>query len=178
MCDVLIDIPLTPDNLDDYYIKQTIFKSLCDNLFQFHGKLLDVGCGKMPYREYILQNSSVQEYTGLYIESALVYDEKVKPDYIWNGISMPFENEVYDCAIATEVLEHCPEPNVTLSEIFRVLKPRGIFFLLYLFCGTFMKCPMMSTATHLLPLTGILGSQAIGKFTSRQQGDGTLLWHK
>jgi SAM-dependent methyltransferase len=30
--------------------------------------------------------------------------------------------------MATEVLEHCPEPNITLMEINRVLKPGGVFF--------------------------------------------------
>ncbi|RYE28070.1 MAG: class I SAM-dependent methyltransferase, partial [Sphingobacteriales bacterium] len=33
-----------------------------------------------------------------------------------------------DCVMATEVLEHCFEPQQILGEIFRVLKPGGKFF--------------------------------------------------
>ncbi len=41
---------------------------------------------------------------------------------------MPFENNTFECAFGTEVLEHCPEPEIVLKEVIRVLKPEGIFF--------------------------------------------------
>lgn len=121
-------IPFTIQNLDRYYIRTSIFKALNNSLIQFSGKLLDVGCGKMPYRNYILINSEVTDYIGLDIETALIYKADVKPDFIWNGITMPFVNESFDCAFGTEVLEHCPEPEVVLKEVYRVLKPGGVFF--------------------------------------------------
>jgi SAM-dependent methyltransferase len=82
----------------------------------------------MPYREYILQNSRVQAYVGLDIETALEYDKNVKPDYTWDGRVMPFENDDFDGCIAIEVLEHCPEPEVFLKEVYRVLRPGSSFF--------------------------------------------------
>lgn len=121
-------IPFTIQNLDRYYIRTSIFKALNNSLIQFSGKLLDVGCGKMPYKNYILINSEVTDYIGLDIETALIYKADVKPDFIWNGITMPFVNESFDCAFGTEVLEHCPEPEVVLKEVYRVLKPGGVFF--------------------------------------------------
>ncbi|QQX76798.1 MULTISPECIES: class I SAM-dependent methyltransferase [Aequorivita] len=123
-----IDISLTSENLDLYYVRTSILNSLKKTLPSFHGQFLDVGCGKMPYRNYILENSEVTKYVGLDIENALIYDPKVKPDFFWNGIKMPFENESFECAMATEVLEHCPEPEIVLKEVFRVLKPGGVFF--------------------------------------------------
>ena len=86
------------------------FKALIEALPKLSGKLLDAGCGKMPYREYILENSSVTRYVGLDIETALVYEEDIKPDFYWDGVKMPFGDAEFDCVIATEVLEHCPEP--------------------------------------------------------------------
>jgi len=116
------------DFLDRYVIRKAIFEALKKSLPMFSGKLLDIGCGKMPYKKFILENSKVSEYIGLDIETAIVYDHNVKPDFTWNGHKMPFENASFDCAFGTEVLEHCPEPEIVLKEVFRILKPNGVFF--------------------------------------------------
>lgn len=126
--DNFTDIPFTTANLDRFIVRDGIFRALQQQLPQLRGRLIDIGCGKMPYRSYILSNSAVTEYAGLDIESALVYDEGVKPDFTWDGITMPMPNEQYDCAFATEVLEHCPDPLLVLRETNRVLKPGGAFF--------------------------------------------------
>lgn len=122
------DVPFTLDNLDRYVIRTAILNCLNQYIPQFHGALLDMGCGKMPYRQLISENSSITEYVGLDIESAIEYDEQVKPDYTWDGVKMPFNDESFQCVIATEVLEHCPFPDITLNEAWRVLKPGGLFF--------------------------------------------------
>ncbi|MNL00194.1 Demethylmenaquinone methyltransferase [compost metagenome] len=122
------EIPFCIENLDRYYIRTSILSALKENLVRLSGGILDIGCGKMPYKEYILKNSEVTKYIGLDIEEALVYDSKVKPDFTWDGINMPFENNSFECAFGTEVLEHCPEPEVILKEVHRVLKEDGIFF--------------------------------------------------
>ncbi|GHC60008.1 class I SAM-dependent methyltransferase [Ulvibacter litoralis] len=122
------DIQIQINNLDRYSIRRAILLALNSILPQLKGELLDIGCGKMPYRKYILENSEVGNYIGLDIESALVYDNDTKPDFTWNGITMPFENSSFDCAFGTEVLEHCPEPEIVLKEVYRVLKPGGVFF--------------------------------------------------
>jgi ubiquinone/menaquinone biosynthesis C-methylase UbiE len=82
----------------------------------------------MPYKHFIFENSSIAEYIGLDIQSALEYDERIKPDFFWNGSTMPFEDQTFDTLMATEVLEHCPDPDIILKESFRVLKPAGVFF--------------------------------------------------
>ena len=126
--DNFINVPFDKDNLDTYYIRTSIFKALISSLPKFKGKLLDIGCGKMPYKDYILENSNVNQYVGLDIENALEYDIAVKPDYTWDGRVMPFEDNFFNCAFGTEVLEHCPDPELVLKEVFRVLKPDSVFF--------------------------------------------------
>ena len=121
-------IKLSVETLDVYYIRSSIFNALKETLPQFKGHLLDIGCGKMPYKEYIFQNSEIASYTGLDIENALDYDATVRPDKTWDGKVMPFESNSFNCAFGTEVLEHCPEPEVVLKEVYRVLKKDGIFF--------------------------------------------------
>jgi Methylase involved in ubiquinone/menaquinone biosynthesis len=123
-----INVTFSLNNLDNYFIRHSIFCALKNNLPLFQGKLLDVGCGKMPYKDYILNNSSVEKYYGLDIETAIEYDKDVKPDFFWNGREMPFDNNTYDTVILTEVLEHCPNPLATLKEINRVMKPNGTIF--------------------------------------------------
>jgi SAM-dependent methyltransferase len=126
--DNFINVPFVKDNLDIYYIRTSIFKVLTSSLPKLTGKLLDIGCGKMPYKNYILENSNVHKYIGLDIENALAYDSEIKPDFTWNGINMPFENNSFECAFGTEVLEHCPDPEIVLKEVLRVLKQDGVFF--------------------------------------------------
>ena len=123
-----INIPFTDANIDRYTIRNAIFKAIEKSTYLFSGSLLDIGCGKMPYKSYILEHSNVENYTGLDIESALSYDNKIKPDHTWDGIKMPFSNNTFECAFGTEVLEHCPEPELVLKETYRVLKPGGTFF--------------------------------------------------
>jgi len=126
--DGFTNVDITTSNLDRYFVRRVIFESIVSVLPQLSGKLLDAGCGKMPYRQFILENSSITSYTGLDIENALEYDSKIKPDVTWNGIKMPFEENIYNCVLATEVLEHCPEPQAFLNEVYRVMKPEGVFF--------------------------------------------------
>lgn len=126
--DNFINIPYQVNNLDLYIVRTSILKAINENLPNFGGTFLDIGCGKMPYKEFILKNSKVKEYVGLDIESAIEYDKNVRPDFTWDGKIMPFENNSFDCAFGTEVLEHCPEPETILKEVYRILKPEGIFF--------------------------------------------------
>ncbi len=122
------NLDLTPHNLDVYHIRTAIFARLKSQLSALSGRLLDVGCGQMPYRRHILENSPVTEYTGLDIVSDLPYRGAVVPDCIWDGTRIPFGDCSFDCSIATEVLEHCPSPEIIISEVYRVLRAGGIFF--------------------------------------------------
>lgn len=126
--DNFINVPFTYKNLDLYFQRRSILQAITKHLPVLHGDLLDAGCGKMPYRDFILSNSKVDKYVGLDIETAVVYDEQVQPDVTWDGSKMPFQDHSFDCVIATEVLEHVPNLLIYLGEVFRVLKPGGVFF--------------------------------------------------
>lgn len=126
--DHFFNFELTTANLDRFFIRQSIFEAINLSKSNFNGSLLDIGCGKMPYKKYLLENSAITAYVGLDIENALEYKTGIKPDHTWDGITMPFGDNSFDCAFGTEVLEHCPFPNITLKEVNRVLKPGGVFF--------------------------------------------------
>ena len=113
------------DHLHDYRLRCDIRDALIAHLPDFHGTLLDIGCGRMPYRSLITSPPSrVERYVGLDIEGSL----HRRHDLQFNGRDIPLDEHSVDTAIATEVLEHCPEPAQLLREIRRVLKPGGLFF--------------------------------------------------
>lgn len=126
--DNFTSIPQTWDNISVYVIRTCIWNAVQKCAPEFSGHLLDVGCGRMPYRRYLLDNKFIEQYTGLDIETALVYEEGTRPDFTWDGITMPFADSSFDTVMATEVLEHCPDPRLTINEMKRVLKPGGLIF--------------------------------------------------
>ncbi len=138
--DNFTQIPFSIDNLDRYYIRKSIFKALKDNLTFFSGKLLDYGCGKMPYKKYILENSKITKYIGLDIETAIDYKGE-KPDFTWDCKKMPFKDNEFDTIFATEVFEHIHDLDFALIEIYRVLKKGGSLFFTVPYIWTLHETP-------------------------------------
>lgn len=113
-----------PSKLDLHTARTAILQAIRDYVPHFRGELLDVGCGQMPYKPLILSNQRVLRYIGLDIGEYC----GAKPDMLWDGKTIPMNNDSVDCAIATELLEHCSNPAQVLKEIYRVLRPDGFLF--------------------------------------------------
>jgi SAM-dependent methyltransferase len=86
------------------------------------GKLLDLGCGKVPlyaaYREYISDNICVDWDNSLHKNEFLDYSIDLTK-------TLDFEDEAFDTIILSDVLEHIPEPQRLLNEMARVLSQDG-----------------------------------------------------
>lgn len=118
---------LTARNLDTYVHRRAILAAIRENCALFSGRLLDYGCGRMPYKSYILEHCGVTEYIGLDIATASDYGG-VRPDVVWDGNELPFTDTFFDVVFATEVLEHIYDPGRALREVHRVLKTNGLLF--------------------------------------------------
>ena len=130
---------LKPENLDVYFALQNNFDYLKKSSVQFKGVLLDVGCGQMPFKEFILSSVlSVTQYISLDLPNN-VYG--ISPDLTWDGITIPMPSESVDTIITTQFLEHHPEPNVVISEMHRVLRGDGFLFLTVPFLWPFHDVP-------------------------------------
>jgi glycosyltransferase involved in cell wall biosynthesis/SAM-dependent methyltransferase len=120
--------PLSPEFADLHLVRKGILQRLEQAIPLFSGVLLDVGCGQMPYRDHILgRNPAITRYIGLDFASGK-YAERRRPDLTWDGRAIPLPDASVDSAMATEVLEHCPDPLPVLREIRRVLRPGGVLF--------------------------------------------------
>lgn len=81
------------------------------------GRVLDVGCGKRPFGQFLPQ--TVTEYVGQ------DNDPAVNPDILGDATDIAADSERFDTVLCNEVLEHVYQPREVLSEIHRVLKPGG-----------------------------------------------------
>jgi hypothetical protein len=69
-------------------VRKAIFNFIQQNAFIFNGKVVDLGCGIMPYRDFIKENSKCTSYIGIDFESSLNGEYSlIKPDLFWNGIA-------------------------------------------------------------------------------------------
>lgn len=102
----------------------TIYKYLKQYIPSMKGQLLDVGCGNSPFK--FLVNNKVCQYVGIDIAGADSFDYKNLDIITFDGENIPFENESFDNILCTEVIEHIPNPEKIIAEMYRVLKPNGL----------------------------------------------------
>jgi SAM-dependent methyltransferase len=101
------------------------------------GDLYDLGCGEMPYKDWLLNYADT--YAGVDWSSSL---HDLKAD-ILSDLNEPLaiDNEVADTVISLSVMEHLREPQVFLSEAHRILKPGGAMILQVPFMWSLHEAP-------------------------------------
>jgi SAM-dependent methyltransferase len=90
------------------------------------GRLLDAGCGTMPYRR--LFEGRVRQYVGLEWTPTSGYRGN-RANVCGTLTDIPIRTGAMDTVLCTEVLEHVPEPDRVLSELCRVLRDDGLLIL-------------------------------------------------
>jgi len=114
--------------INPYFIAR---RTLNNNIKEFsktvgtNKEILDVGCGSKPYKKYFDQNN----YVGIDIKEESSADDVKIPEKFYDGLNIPYENNIFDIIICTQVLEHAVDPEKLLKECSRVLKNKGIIFL-------------------------------------------------
>lgn len=90
-----------------------------------YGTLLDLGCGQKPYAglfaPYVTQHVGMDMPASIHGRDAL--------DLIGSALSLPIVSSSCNTVLATEVMEHVPDPDRMLAEIYRVLAPGGVLIL-------------------------------------------------
>ena len=114
--------------LDTRYPTARIIANILVNKFR-PGQVLDVGCAR-GYLVYGFQELGVESFgvdisdyaIGHSPESIRSRLQKVNVD----SDELPFESETFDMIASLECMEHLQTPDHVISEMGRVLKPRGI----------------------------------------------------
>lgn len=80
-------------------------------------RVLDYGCASMPYRHFFPDDA---DYVGADFPGNPDASLQLNPDG-----AVPADDSSFDVVVSTQVLEHVAEPQLHLSECFRVLRPGG-----------------------------------------------------
>lgn len=130
--------------LQEYLKKRPLFLSLIRakeaSLYQKYLPLkrpvLDVGCGDGFFANILLTPLRVQPLkvvidTGVDLKESRIEDARKLGIYkylvTYDGKHLPFPDEHFSTVISNCVLEHVPNLDLTIKEIYRVLKPGGLF---------------------------------------------------
>jgi 2-polyprenyl-3-methyl-5-hydroxy-6-metoxy-1,4-benzoquinol methylase len=109
------------------------------------GKYLDVGCG-IGYFPLVMKYLGMEPHG---VEPA-AFDQELSKYYSLNILNSTledakYENDYFDVISLNHVLEHVPNPSVTIEELYRILKPGGYLII-------------------AVPLKDSLASKIFGKF--------------
>lgn len=94
----------------------------------FKPPVLDVGCGFGEFAGVFIE-SQIEVGVDISVED-LIRAEKQKK-YLKliaaDARKLPFQNESFSTVLSVSVLEHIAKPELSMKEIYRVLKPKGLF---------------------------------------------------
>lgn len=103
-----------------YFARRGLARELRALLPRLDGDVLDVGCGRKPYREL----TPATRYVGLDIDTPETR-ALAAADLFYDGGRFPVADASFDGVLCSQVLEHVFEPEPFLAEIRRVLRPGG-----------------------------------------------------
>lgn len=118
------DIRVDPDS-HHYIVLSQLYKWMRERAFPaVHGTMLDYGCGGQTYRQ--LFAPKIEKYIGADVAAAAEtkLDIQLQPHQ-----PVPVPDESVDTVLATQTLEHVPDPWFYLGECYRVLRPGGVLVL-------------------------------------------------
>ena len=105
-----------------YWVRTRIDNAIKSHADEGHGVLLDVGCGIKPFETTFAPY--VERYIGLEYSPESGYLGN-KADFCGDAAFLPLADESVDTILCTEVMEHVSNPEKTIEEFARVLRPGG-----------------------------------------------------
>lgn len=90
------------------------------------GVLVDIGCGRQPYKKDLLPYT--KKYIGIdHPKVSKRYLANEKPDILADATKIPLPDNFANLTMMISVLEHLPNPTAALKEAYRITKKNGSF---------------------------------------------------
>jgi SAM-dependent methyltransferase len=107
-----------------FHARRGLAAALRDLGPELRGEVLDVGCGRKPYRSL----TAATRYVGVDVDSPATRGHG-DVDVFYDGRTLPFAGASFDGVLCSQVFEHVFAPREFLAELARVLRPGGTLLL-------------------------------------------------
>jgi ubiquinone/menaquinone biosynthesis C-methylase UbiE len=114
--------PMVSDRWDDAIFRDTLLKHLKPEMVVLD---LGAGAGIIPEMNF---KGKIKKIYGLDPDERVMTNPFLDSAVCSTAEEMPFEDEMFDAIICQNVMEHIEKPSVMLTQVKRVLKKGGLFF--------------------------------------------------
>lgn len=127
------------ENYDEYYTKgnlkvpEFILKRLDEIIEDFRpyftsGRLLDIGFGAATLLQ-VAAGKGWQTFGAEVSKPAIEHARRLGFEVFHGELQQAnYPENHFDVITASEIIEHCPQPEILLDEVFRILRPGGLFW--------------------------------------------------
>ena len=93
------------------------------------GRLLDVGFGSANLMQ-VARDKGWQAFGAEVSKPAVEHAKKLGFTDVFHGelSEAKYPDNYFDVITASEIIEHCPQPEILLNEVIRILRPGGLFW--------------------------------------------------
>jgi len=93
--------------------------------YDIKGRLLDLGCGRAEHVNAFISLG----FTTYGIDSSF-YSKEPNITHADFSSKIPFDNNLFDMVFSKSVIEHLYSPELAIGEVYRILKPGGLFIVM------------------------------------------------
>jgi SAM-dependent methyltransferase len=102
-----------------------VFHQMCQSRLRSESHILEIGAGPANLTTQFL--SHIGAVTALDVSPEVLSNPDVREAHLYDGITMPYPDEVFEMCVSNYVLEHVADPLSHFREAFRILKPGGTY---------------------------------------------------
>lgn len=162
--------------------KNLIFSTVDVLTLKQEEKVLELGHGNCSHLFYVLKQANEIHYDGVEISETMHSEAKrINQNFskesnsnfhLYDGLNLPFESEEFDKIFTVNTLYFWSNPKKLLSEINRVLKPKGEFFMSIVDKQFMKQLPFVGNRFNLYSVGDIVKLFGDSNFTVIYQHNG------